>query len=65
MTMDWKSETSPQVNACPWDALTHPAEKKAQPTGMNLYETNAYRHQGAPRVRIVVASIEPRTRGRR
>ena len=24
-------------------ALTHPAEKNAQPTGMNLYETTAYR----------------------
>jgi hypothetical protein len=28
-------------------ALTHPAEKNAQPTGMNLYETTACRHQGA------------------
>ena len=44
MTMDWKSETSPQVNARQWDAPTHPAEKKAQPNGMNLYETTAYRH---------------------
>ena len=47
MTMDWKSETSPQVNACQWDAPTDPAEKNAQPTGMNLYKTTAYRHQGA------------------
>ena len=29
------------------DAPANPAEKNGQPTGMNLYENTAYRHQGA------------------
>ena len=40
-----KSGSSSYVKPCPWDAPTYPAEKKAQPAGMNLYGNTAYRHQ--------------------
>ena len=40
-----------------WCEKQHPAEKKAKPTGMNLYENTARAHQGASSWRLAILHL--------